>query len=112
MLYVTIELRHAPWIGWIHDLSARDPYFILPVLMAVSMYIMQKMTPTPAADPAQQRMVALMPVMFGGMFIIFPVASGLVLYIFASNLVNMAQQYFLNRSTPVPVPQGAKKKLN
>jgi YidC/Oxa1 family membrane protein insertase len=112
MLYVTIELRHAPWIGWIHDLSARDPYFILPVLMAVSMYIMQKMTPTPAADPAQQRMVALMPVMFGGMFIIFPVASGLVLYIFASNLVNMAQQYFLNKSTPVPVPQGAKKKLN
>lgn len=110
MLNVTIELRHAPWIGWIHDLSARDPYFILPILMAISMYVMQKMTPTPAADPAQQRMMALMPVMFGGMFIIFPVSSGLVLYIFSSNLVNMAQQYFLNRATPVTAPKVAQKK--
>jgi YidC/Oxa1 family membrane protein insertase len=110
MLNVTIELRHAPWIGWIHDLSSRDPYFILPILMAVSMYVMQKMTPTPASDPAQQRMLALMPVMFGGMFIIFPVSSGLVLYIFSSNLVNMAQQYFLNRSAPVPAPKGIQKK--
>jgi YidC/Oxa1 family membrane protein insertase len=110
MLNVTIELRHAPWLGWITDLSSRDPYYILPILMAVSMYAMQKMTPTPATDPAQQRMMALMPVMFGGMFIIFPVSSGLVLYIFSSNLVNMAQQYFLNRSAPATAPKGALKK--
>lgn len=111
MLNVTIELRHAPWIGWLQDLSSKDPYYILPVLMAISMYAMQKMTPTPGGDPAQQKMMALMPVMFGGMFIIFPVSSGLVLYIFTSNLVNMAQQYFLNKSNPLPMPalKGAKK---
>ncbi len=66
------------------------------------------MTPTPAADAAQQRMVALMPIMFGGMFIVFPVSSGLVLYIFTSNLVNMAQQYFLNKSNPMPALKVAK----
>jgi YidC/Oxa1 family membrane protein insertase len=104
MLNVTIELRHAPWFGWMQDLSSKDPYYILPILMAVSMYVMQKMTPTPAGDPAQQKMMALMPIMFGGMFIIFPVSSGLVLYIFTSNLVNMAQQYFLNKSNPLPMP--------
>jgi YidC/Oxa1 family membrane protein insertase len=111
MLNVTIELRHAPWFGWLQDLSSKDPYYILPILMSVSMYIMQKMTPTPAGDPAQQKMMALMPIMFGGMFIIFPVSSGLVLYIFTSNLVNMAQQYFLNKSNPLPMPalKGAKK---
>jgi len=111
MLNVTIELRHAPWFGWLQDLSSKDPYYILPILMSVSMYIMQKMTPTPAGDPAQQKMMALMPIMFGGMFIIFPVSSGLVLYIFTSNLVNMAQQYFLNKSNPMPLPalKGAKK---
>ena len=111
MLNVTIELRHAPWIGWLQDLSSKDPYYILPVLMAVSMYAMQKMTPTPAGDPAQQKMMALMPIMFGGMFIVFPVSSGLVLYIFTSNLVNMAQQYFLNKSSPIVLPalKGAKK---
>ncbi len=111
MLNVTIELRHAPWFGWLQDLSSKDPYYILPILMAISMYTMQKMTPTPAGDPAQQKMMALMPVMFGGMFIIFPVSSGLVLYIFTSNLVNMAQQYFLNKSNPLPMPalKGAKK---
>jgi YidC/Oxa1 family membrane protein insertase len=111
MLNVTIELRHAPWIGWLQDLSSKDPYYILPILMSISMYVMQKMTPTPAGDPTQQKMMALMPIMFGGMFIIFPVSSGLVLYIFTSNLVNMAQQYFLNKSNPLPMPalKGAKK---
>jgi YidC/Oxa1 family membrane protein insertase len=111
MLNVTIELRHAPWFGWLQDLSSKDPYYILPILMSISMYAMQKMTPTPGGDPAQQKMMALMPIMFGGMFIIFPVSSGLVLYIFTSNLVNMGQQYFLNKSNPLPVPalKAAKK---
>jgi YidC/Oxa1 family membrane protein insertase len=111
MLTVTIELRHAPWIGWIHDLSARDSYYILPILMAITMYIAQKMTPTPTTDASQQRMMALMPIMFGGMFIVFPVASGLVLYILTSNVVNMVQQWFLNRTAPMPVPaKGPRKK--
>jgi YidC/Oxa1 family membrane protein insertase len=110
MLTVTIELRQAPWILWIHDLSARDPYYILPVLMAITMYIAQKMTPMPSTDPAQARMMTLMPLMFGGMFVVFPIASGLALYIFSSYLVNMAQQWYLNRTMPVTVPKGAKKK--
>jgi YidC/Oxa1 family membrane protein insertase len=101
MLNVTIELRHAPWLGWIHDLSARDPYYILPVLMGVTMYVMQKTTPMTATDPAQQRMLSWTPLMFGAMFVIFPVSSGLVLYILARNLVNMAQQWYLNRTEPV-----------
>jgi YidC/Oxa1 family membrane protein insertase len=100
MLNVTIELRHAPWFWWIRDLSARDPYYILPVLMAITMYVMQKMTPTTASDPTQQRMMNMMPIMFGGMFVVFPVSSGLVLYILSSNLVGMAQQWYLNRTAP------------
>ena len=114
MLNVTIELRHAPWLGWIKDLSARDPYYILPVVMAVTMYVMQKMTPTTATDPTQQRMMNLMPLMFGGMFIVFPVSSGLVLYILSSNLVGMAQQWYLNRTAPAdakaPRGKNGKKK--
>ncbi len=114
MLNVTIELRHAPWLGWIKDLSARDPYYILPVVMAVTMYVMQKMTPTTATDPAQQRMMNLMPLMFGGMFIVFPVSSGLVLYILSSNLVGMVQQWYLNRTAPAdaksPRGRNGKKK--
>jgi len=112
MLNVTIELRHAPWIGWIKDLSARDPWYILPVLMGVTMYSMQKMTPVTATDPTQQRMMNMMPLMFGGMFIVFPVSSGLVLYILSSNLVGMAQQWYLNRSAPAAdakAPRGKKK---
>ncbi len=101
MLNVTIELRHAPWFGWVRDLAARDPYYVLPVLMAVTMYVMQKMTPATATDPAQQRMMNMMPLLFGGMFIVFPVSSGLVLYILSSNLVGMGQQWYLNRTAPI-----------
>jgi YidC/Oxa1 family membrane protein insertase len=100
MLGVNIELRHAAWLGWIRDLSAPDPFYILPIAMGITMYTMQKMTPTTSVDPAQQRMMTLMPLLFGGMFIIFPVSSGLVLYILSSNLVGMAQQWYLNRTAP------------
>jgi len=106
MLNVTIELRHAPWIGWIRDLSAKDPYYILPVLMTVTMYLMQKMTPATATDPAQQRMMNLMPLFFGVLF--FSMSSGLVLYIFTSNLVGMAQQWYLNRTAPGLKPSAGK----
>ena len=100
MLANTIELRHAPWLGWIHDLSARDPYYILPVVMAISMYFMQKMTPTPGMDPAQAKMMALTPLIFGGMFALSP--SGLALYILSSNLIGIGQQWYLYRTAPPP----------
>ena len=110
MLGVTIELRQAPWFGWIRDLSAPDPYRLLPIIMAVAMWLSQKMTPMPATDPSQQRMMALLPIMFGGMFIIFPISSGLVLYILTTSVVGVAQQYFLNKSTPLPQPSKGSKK--
>jgi YidC/Oxa1 family membrane protein insertase len=105
MLTVTLELRHAPWIGWISDLSGPDPYYVLPVLMAILMYVAQKMTPTPATDPSQQRMMTLMPLMFGGMFVVFPIASGLVLYMVAQNAIGIAQQWHLNRTSPIKAPR-------
>ena len=87
MLNGAIELRHAPWIGWIHDLSAKDPYYILPIGMAIMMYLMTKMTPQTTTDPAQQKMMALMPLMMG--FFFFNLSSGLNLYMFTSNLVGI-----------------------
>lgn len=108
MLAGTIDLRHAPWMLWhfalLHDLAAPDPHYILPALYGVTAYLMQKMTPTPQVDPAQQRMMALMPVMFSVFFIFYP--SGLALYIVTSNLVRMAQQWYLNRAMPMPAKGG------
>jgi YidC/Oxa1 family membrane protein insertase len=103
-----IELRHAPWIGWIHDLSAKDPYYILPIGMAIMMYLMTKMTPQTTTDPAQQKMLAFMPLMFG--FFFFNLSSGLNLYMFTSNLVGIAQQVYLNRTDPLPSKGKFKKK--
>ncbi len=112
MLTVTIELRHAPWLGWIHDLAAKDPYYILPVIMGITMYIMTKMTPTTVTDPAQQTMMKMMPLAFAAMFVILPVSSGLVLYILTSNLIGIAQQWYLNRTAPAEAkaPVKGKKK--
>jgi len=112
MLGSAIELRHAPWIFWIHDLSGRDPFYVLTILMAVTMWLMQKMTPVTTMDPAQQKMMVMMPVMFGAMFFIFPVSCGLVLYILTQNVVGIAQQWYLNRTEPLPVKGkgGGKKK--
>jgi len=104
-----IELRHAPWMGWIHDLSAMDPYYILPIGMTIMMYLMTKMTPQTSTDPAQQKMLALMPLMMG--FIFFRLSSGLNLYMFTSNLVGIAQQYYLNKSEPMPARGKFKKKI-
>jgi YidC/Oxa1 family membrane protein insertase len=110
MLQAAIELRHAPWIGWVRDLAAPDPYYILPVMMGVTMYVMQKMTPVTTPDPVQQRMLTMMPIIFGGMFVIVPISSGLVLYILASNLVGMGQQWFLNKTSPLKPPRQHDKK--
>jgi YidC/Oxa1 family membrane protein insertase len=97
----SIELRHAHWM-WISDLAAKDPYYILPVVVGVSMYLVSKMTPMTAADPQQQQMMKIMPIMFAGSFIIFPFSSGLALYILTSSLVGIGQQWYLNRSHPAP----------
>jgi YidC/Oxa1 family membrane protein insertase len=96
-----IELRHAHWL-WINDLAAKDPYYILPVVVGVSMYLVSKMTPMTAADPQQQQMMKIMPIMFAGSFIIFPFSSGLALYILTSSLVGIGQQWYLNRTHPAP----------
>lgn len=103
-----IELRHAPWLFWIHDLSAKDPYYILPIAMAITMYLMTKMTPQTTADPAQQKMMGLMPLMFAAFF--FTMSSGLNLYMFTSNIVGVGQQYYLNRAQPLPSTSKFKKK--
>jgi YidC/Oxa1 family membrane protein insertase len=105
-----IALRHAPWMLWIHDLSAKDPYYILPIAMAITMYLMTKMTPQTVTDPTQQKMTTLMPLMFAAFF--FTLSSGLNLYMFTSNLVGVAQQYYLNRTQPLPSRSKFKKKQN
>jgi YidC/Oxa1 family membrane protein insertase len=103
-----IELRHAPWILWIHDLSVKDPYYILPISMAITMYLMTKMTPQTTVDPAQQKMMGLMPLMFAAFF--FTLSSGLNLYMFTSNIIGVGQQYYLNRTQPLPTTSKFKKK--
>jgi len=107
VLDLPIELRHAPWILWITDLSAPDkfhpfgiPLPILPTVMIISMFIMQKMTPVATADPAQQRMMMLMPLVVGFMF--FNLASGLVLYFLTANIVGVLQQLIINKLMPMP----------
>ncbi|MGB2676564.1 MAG: membrane protein insertase YidC [Candidatus Acidiferrum sp.] len=100
----TIELRHAPWFGWIKDLSAKDPYYVLPVLMGVSMYLASKMTPMPTADAQQAQMMKFMPIAMAGMFMIIPYPSGVAVYILTSGLINILQQWYLNRTHPLPAP--------
>jgi YidC/Oxa1 family membrane protein insertase len=96
MLGVALDLRHAHWL-WIHDLSARDPYFLLPIFMVVSMLVTQKMTPQAGMDPAQQKMMTvMMPLMMG--FIFFNLAAGLNLYYAESNLISIVQQWIMNRT--------------
>jgi YidC/Oxa1 family membrane protein insertase len=112
MISSTIELRHAPWFGWIHDLSARDPYYILPVIMAITFYLSSLATPTPSTDPGQAKMMKFMPLIFGGMFIIYPIPTGLVVYILTSSLVNLGQRWVLNRTMAAPVPVKAQGKKN
>ena len=93
LLSMSIELRGAPFVGWIHDLSAADPFYVLPLLMGVTMFWQQKITPS-SVDPTQQRIMMIMPVMFTAMMAFSP--SGVVLYWFVSNLWAIGQQYFTN----------------
>lgn len=103
-LRFAIEMRHARWFGWITDLSARDPYYILPVMMGASMYLVSKMTPMTSTDPQQQMMMKIMPITMAGIFMISPISSGLAVYILTSSVVGIGQQWYLNRTHPVPVP--------
>ena len=94
MLMESVELRQAPFILWIKDLSVMDPYFVLPLIMGASMYFMQKLNPPPP-DPMQAKIMQWMPVLFTFFFLWFP--AGLVLYWVVNNLLSMAQQYFITR---------------
>jgi YidC/Oxa1 family membrane protein insertase len=92
----SVELRQAPFFGWIHDLSAADPYFVLPVLYTIVMLVQQWMMPTqPGMDPAQQKMMKFMPLMFAVIFLFFP--SGLVLYYVVNGLCRLLQQWWMMR---------------
>ncbi|HEY6896265.1 MAG TPA: membrane protein insertase YidC [Rhodocyclaceae bacterium] len=90
-----VEMRNAPWLFWITDLSAKDPYYVLPLLMGVSMLIQTKLNPTPP-DPVQAKVMLFMPILFTGMFLFFP--SGLVLYWTVNNILSIAQQWQISRA--------------
>ena len=94
VLLESVEIRHAPWVFWIQDLSAKDPFFILPLVMGASMLLMQKMQPMPT-DPMQAKVMQIMPIAFTFFFMVFP--AGLVLYWTINNLLSMAQQWYVNR---------------
>lgn len=96
VLYSAVELVGAPFFGWIHDLSNHDPFYILPLLMAGSMFLQQKMTPQTSMDPTQQKIMLFMPIIFG--FIMKDLPAGLVLYIFVSTMVGILQQYLVYKA--------------
>ncbi|MFZ4062289.1 MAG: membrane protein insertase YidC [Polynucleobacter sp.] len=93
VLLSSVEMRGAPWVLWIQDLSVPDPYYILPVIMAVSMFVQTKLNPTPP-DPIQAKVMMYMPIVFSVMFFFFP--AGLVLYWVVNNLLSIAQQWQIN----------------
>ncbi|OEE64194.1 membrane protein insertase YidC [Enterovibrio norvegicus] len=95
-LMESVELRHAPFMLWIQDLSAPDPYYVLPLLMGASMFLIQKMSPSTVTDPMQQKIMTFMPVMFTVFFLWFP--AGLVLYWLVSNIVTLIQQTLIYRA--------------
>jgi YidC/Oxa1 family membrane protein insertase len=95
VLLSAVELRQAPWILWIHDLSAPDPYYVLPVIYAITAYLQVKLSPTPISDPVQAKVMQIMPIAFSVMFIFFP--SGLVLYWLVNNCLQIGQQWHMNR---------------
>ncbi len=94
VLLASVEMRGAPWILWVHDLAARDPYYILPAIMMGTMFLQIKLNPTPP-DPMQARVMMIMPLVFGGMMFFFP--AGLVLYWCVNNILSIAQQWYITR---------------
>jgi YidC/Oxa1 family membrane protein insertase len=94
VLLESVEMRHAPFTLWLTNLTDKDPYFVLPILMGVSMYVQQKLNPAPI-DPMQQKIFQVMPFVFTIMFAFFP--SGLVLYWVVNNILSIAQQYVITK---------------
>ena len=99
VLQSSVEIRNAPWIGWIHDLSVPDPFFILPLLMTLSSLLQTALNPAPP-DPMQAKLMWFMPLMFSVMFFFFP--AGLVLYWLTNNILSIAQQWIINKRMGVP----------
>jgi len=95
VLLASVEMRGAPWILWVHDLSVRDPFFILPAIMMATMFLQIKLNPTPP-DPIQAKVMMIMPLVFGGMMFFFP--AGLVLYWCVNNILSIAQQWSITRA--------------
>jgi YidC/Oxa1 family membrane protein insertase len=112
VLVESVELRQAPWLGWIQDLTARDPYFILPVINMAVMWATQKLTPAPGMDPMQAKMMQMMPLIFGVMMAFMP--SGLVLYWVVNGSLGLLQQWWMTKrhgGEPLPaIATPAKKK--
>jgi YidC/Oxa1 family membrane protein insertase len=104
VLIETVEMRQAPFMFWLTDLSSKDPYFVLPLLMGVSMFIQQKLSPPPA-DPMQAKIMQFFPLMFTGFFAFFP--SGLVLYWVVNNLLSILQQWYINKTIGAMTPAKA-----
>lgn len=104
VLLASVEMRGAPWLGWIHDLAAPDPWYILPVIMMASMFVQYKLNPAPP-DPTQAKMMLFMPLVFGVTFFFFP--AGLVLYWVVNNLLSIAQQWQITRMMGDRKPKAA-----
>jgi YidC/Oxa1 family membrane protein insertase len=103
VLLESVEMRQAPFFGWIQDLSSRDPFFVLPVIMAGAMYVQFKLNPTPP-DPIQAKVFAILPIVMSVMFAFFP--SGLVLYWVTNTLLSIAQQWNINRRIELAAKKG------
>lgn len=101
VLIESVQLRHAPFILWIHDLSTKDPYYVLPLLMGLSMFLQQRLNPPPA-DPVQAKVMMLMPIIFTVLFINFP--AGLMLYWFVNNTLSFLQQWYIMHSMDKAIP--------
>lgn len=95
VLLESVELRQAPFFGWIRDLSAKDPYYVLPVLNGIAMWLTQRLSPSPGMDPLQQRVMQTLPILFAVLFAFFP--SGLVLYWTVNGVLGLAQQWYILR---------------
>jgi YidC/Oxa1 family membrane protein insertase len=100
VLLESVELRQAPWFGWIHNLTAPDPFFILPAINVAVMWATQKLTPTPGMDPTQKKMMQFMPMVMGVMFAFFP--AGLVLYWVTNGSLGLLQQWWMTRKYGAP----------
>ena len=105
VLLASVELRDSAWLGWVSDLASPDPWFILPAVMMITMFLQIKLNPTPT-DPMQARMMVIMPLVFGVMFFFFP--AGLVLYWLTNNVLSIAQQWYVNKQ----IAKEREKRLN